>query len=148
MDVIRNSVVLPCTPQQAFDFLSDLRNELEWNPKCQAMEKLTDGSAGVGTRYRAKWKGSPVVELDTVAFDPPRTWTMHNGGPLEVTFTGRLVEVLEGTRLDVEFEPKAHGWFRVIFPLFKIVLERDEQTNMGHIKTAVERRLHNPVGNG
>ena len=41
------------------------RAELEWNPRCRAMEKLTDGPVGVGTRYRAKWKGSPHVELET-----------------------------------------------------------------------------------
>ena len=57
MSVIRNSVILRCTPEEAFDYLSDLRAELGWNPSCQSMEMLTEGPIGVGTRYRAKWKG-------------------------------------------------------------------------------------------
>ena len=90
MPEIRNSVVLRCSPEVVFDYLSDHRSELEWNPKCRSMEKLTEGPVGVGTRYRAKWTSGPFVELETVAFDRPRAWTMHNGGPIEVTFTCRL----------------------------------------------------------
>ncbi|RAS62306.1 hypothetical protein C8D87_108126 [Lentzea atacamensis] len=43
MVVLRNSVLIGCTPEEAFDHLSDLRAELEWNPKCQVMEKITEG---------------------------------------------------------------------------------------------------------
>ena len=140
MPVIRNSVVLRCSQEVAFDFLSDHRAELEWNPKCQSMEKLTEGPVGVGTRYRAKWKGSPFVELETMAFDRPRSWTMHNGGPIEVTFTCCLESVPEGTRLDASFEPTPHGWFQLIFPLFLVMLRRDEKANMRHLRDAVDRR--------
>ena len=140
MPEIRNSVVLACTPEVAFDYLSDHRAELEWNPKCQSMEKLTDGPVGLGTRFRAKWKGSPYIEMETVAFDRPRSWTMHNGGPLEVTFSCRLAPVPEGTRLDVVFAPTPHGWLRLVFPLFLVMLRRDEKANMGHLARVVRRR--------
>lgn len=146
MPVIRNSVVLPCTPQEAFDYLSDHRAELDWNPACDVMEKLTDGPVGAGTRYRAKWKRSPYVELETVAFDRPHTWTMHNGGPIEVSFTGHVEPVPEGTLLRVEFHPTPHGWFRLIFPIFLILIRREEKANMGHIRRAVERRTQAGTG--
>lgn len=121
MSVIRNSVVIQCKREDAFDYLSDHRAELEWNPKCTVMEKVTDGPAGLGTRYQARWKGSPFIEMETVAYDRPRAWTMHNGGPLDVTFTCRLEPVPEGTRLDAEFEPRPHGWFRLLFPIYLLV---------------------------
>ena len=140
MPVIRNSVVLKCSQEVVFDYLSDHRAELEWNPKCERMEKLTDGPIGLGTRYRAKWKSSPVVELETVAFERPQSWTMHNGGPIEVTLTCRLEAVPEGTRLHVDFEPTPHGWLRLAFPLFLVIMRRDERANMGHLRDAVERR--------
>ncbi len=90
MPVISNSVVIRCTPEEAFDYLSDHRSELEWNPACQVMEKITDGPVGAGTRFRAKWKLSPVVELEILEHDRPRGWKVHNGGALEVTMTIRL----------------------------------------------------------
>jgi hypothetical protein len=36
MPMIRNSVVLSCRPEAAFDYFSDHRAELEWNPRCVA----------------------------------------------------------------------------------------------------------------
>jgi hypothetical protein len=140
MTVIRNSVVIGCTPEEAFDYLSDHRSELDWNPKCEAMEKVTEGPVGMGTRYRAKWQSSPYVELETVRYERPRSWTMHNGGPIEVTFTCTLEPVREGTKLQADFQPRPHGWFRLIFPLFVLMIRREEKANMGHIREAVERR--------
>lgn len=141
MTVIRNAVVIRCTPEQAFDYLSDHRAELDWNPKCQVMEKITEGPVGLGTKYRAKWKSGPYVELETVRFQRPSTWTMHNGGAIEVTFTCALEPVEEGTRLSVEFRPRPHGWFRLVFPLFLLIIRRDEKANMACIRDALERRV-------
>lgn len=139
MTIIRNSVVIQCRPDEAFDYLSDHRAELEWNPKCQVMEKLTEGPVGLGTKYRAKWTGSPYVELEMVAFERPHTWTMHNGGAIEVTFTATVEGVTEGTRLSVEFEPRPHGLFRLVYPLFLLAIRRGERRNMDHIRDALER---------
>jgi len=141
MTVIRNSVVIRCAPEEAFDYLSDHRAELDWNPKCEAIEKITEGSVGLGTKYRAKWKSSPYVELETVHYVRPHAWTMHNGGPIEVTFTCRLEPVHEGTRLIAEFQPRPHGWFRLVFPLFLLIIRREEKDNMRHIREALERRV-------
>ncbi len=44
-----------------FDYLADPRNELEWNPKVEVMEKITDGPVGLGTKFRAKWTKSKLV---------------------------------------------------------------------------------------
>jgi hypothetical protein len=106
------------------------------------MEKITEGPVGLGTKYRAKWTSSPTVELETVHFERPRTWTMHNGGPIEVTLTCRLEPVAEGTKLNTEFRPRPHGWFRLIFPLFLLIIRRQEKANMGHIREALEQRVH------
>lgn len=141
MVALKNSVVIGCTPEDAFDYLSDLRSELEWNPACREMEKLNEGPIGLGTKYRAKWSSSPYVELETLAYDRPRSWTMHNGGPIEVRFTCTLEPVAEGTRLTADFTPTPHGWFRLVFPVFLVVVRRQEKRNMGLIKDALERRV-------
>jgi hypothetical protein len=142
--MIRNSVVIRCSAEEAFDYLSDHRAELEWNPKCEVMEKITAGPVGLGTRYRAKWKSSPLVELETVAHDRPRGWSMHNGGPIEVTLTCRLEPLPEGVRLHADFDPRPHGWFRLAFPLFLLIIRREEKANMGLLRDALERRVHQP----
>lgn len=139
MVVLHNSVLIRCSPEEAFDYLSDLRAELEWNPKCEVMEKITEGPVGQGARYRAKWKSSPHVEVEIVEYDRPHTWTAHNGGPVEVTFTCRLEPVGQDTLLHAEFTPRPHGWFRLIFPIFLLVIRREEKANMIYLRDALER---------
>jgi hypothetical protein len=109
------------------------------------MEKITEGPVGLGTKYRAKWKSSPSVELVTVRFDRPHTWTKHNRGAIEVTFTCRLEPVPEGTRLYAEFEPRPHGWLRLIFPLFLLAIRREEKANMTYLRETLERRIQAPA---
>lgn len=140
MPVVSNSVVIACAPEDVFDYLSDHRSELEWNPTCQRMEKITDGPVGTGTRFRAKWRLSPIVELVIVNYDRPRTWTAHNDGPLEVTMTVRLEPVDGGTRLSSDFDIRPHGPLRLFFPLLLRRLRAEERANMGHIRVALERR--------
>jgi hypothetical protein len=141
MVVISNSVVIRCATEQAFDYLSDLRNELQWNPTCERMEKVTDGPVGPGTRFRAKWKLSQVVEVEILEYDRPKCWTAHNGGPLEVTMTVRFESVPDGTRLSADFDARPHGFLRLIFPILLRKLRTDEKENMRHIRETLERRF-------
>jgi hypothetical protein len=140
MAVIRNTVVIACTPEQAFDYLVDLRNELEWNPRVESMEKVTDGPIGVGTTYRAKWKSSPPLEVECVEYERPLRWRYHNSGRIEVTFSVRLEPIAEETRLRADFDARPHGWFRLIFPVFLLMMKKEERANMTHLRTALERR--------
>lgn len=140
MTVIRNSTVLPCTPEEAFDYLPDLRSELEWNPDCKRVDKITDGPVGLGTKFRAQWKGSPLVEVEIVEYERPRRWKAHNDGPLEIHFTATLEPVAAGTRLRVDFDARPHGWFRLVFPAFLLFARRAEKANMRRVRQALERR--------
>ena len=141
MAIITNSTIIRCTPEQAFDYLVDVRSELEWNPAVETVEKLTDGPVGKGTRFAVKWRSAPqAVTVEVIGFDRPYGWVSHNGGPLEVTLTIRLEAVPEGTRLRSAFEARAHGWFRMVFPFFLMRLRREERANMIHLREALERR--------
>jgi hypothetical protein len=141
MAVIRNQTMLACTPERAFDYCVDIRNELEWNPTAVSMEKLTDGPIGLGTTFLARWKGAPsALEVECTEFDRPRRWVHVNGGPVAVTFTGRVEAAGDGTRLSVEFDARPAGWFRLVFPLFILMMKRQEKANMTHLRDALERR--------
>jgi hypothetical protein len=140
MTLISNTVDIRCTPEEAFDYLVDLRNELEWNPRVEAIEKVGDDPIGLGTRYRAKWKSSPWLVVECVAYDRPRSYAYHNGGPIEVTFALRLEPIPAGTKLDADFDATPHGLFRLIFPLFLRQMRKEERANMTYLRDALERR--------
>jgi hypothetical protein len=46
--------------------------EIEWDPEMKAVEKLTDGPLGKGSRYRGKFKGFGTIEYEFAEFDEPR----------------------------------------------------------------------------
>jgi carbon monoxide dehydrogenase subunit G len=138
MAVIHSTVVVDRPKEEVFDFLSDMRNEMKWNPGVESMEKLTDGPIGFGTKYLAKWKQSKKIEVECVAFERPDSWSYHNGGPVEVTFTARLTTEGKSTRVEVDFDAKPHGLFVLIFPVFMLAMKRQESANMANLKKALE----------
>ncbi|WP_100446425.1 SRPBCC family protein [Glycomyces xiaoerkulensis] len=147
MTLIRNSVVLPCDPEEAFDYLSDLRSELEWNPDCTSMEKVTGGPVDQGTKFRARWKGSPETEVTITDYRRPTTWTAHAEGSLEINFTARLEPSSGSTELNVDFDVRPHGFFRLVFPAIQLMLRRQEKANMRRLRETFERRAGaNPDG--
>lgn len=140
MAVIENSVIISRPPEEVFDALVDPRSELRWNPDVVSMEMLTDGPIAAGSRYRAKWKGSPVVTLVITEVDRPRSWAYFNDGPIAVNLSISLTPEAEGTLLRSRFEAHANGWFKLIFPLFLILLRRTEKKTVQYAKQYVESR--------
>ncbi len=138
MAVITSSVIVRRTPSEVFDYLADPRNELEWNPKVQLMEKLTDGPIGVGTKFRAKWTKSKVVAMECTKYDRPSGWCYVNGGPVAVELTASLDDHPDGTLLTTRFEANPRGAFRLVFPIFIAMMRREERRNMDLLKNALE----------
>lgn len=138
MAIIESTVQIERAPEEVFDYLVDLRNELEWNPGVESMEKLTEGPIGMGTRYRAKWKQSRHIEVECTAFDRPHRWVYVNGGPVAVTLTINLMAEGPGTRLVSTFDAQPRGLMRLGFPIFLRVMRRQEAENMRNLKKKLE----------
>lgn len=137
----RNEFVVRCTPEEAFEFLSDLRNELEWNPDlCQSVEKLTDGPVGRGTKYRAKWKGSPYIEVEYLHFDRPHSWKAHSEGAMESHFECTIEPHADGAKVETELELIPHGLFKLVFPLFRRTFDKHAQAAADKMRTTLEAR--------
>ena len=135
---VENRVVIDRPPEVVFDYVSDMRHGLEWNPDVESMVKVTDGPPGLGTRFAAKWKQSENVIVECTRFDRPRAFTAENGGALGVTVAVKLEPRGSGTLLVSRFTARPHGFFKVIFPIFKLMMGKFEKANMGYLKKGVE----------
>ena len=104
------------------------------------MEQITQGPLGVGSRFKAKWTKSPVVELEITQFDRPHAWAYRNGGAISVDLTVTLEPLDQGqaTMLRSRFDATAHGPIKLIFPLLLASLRREEAQNMLLVKQHVE----------
>lgn len=139
--LVKQDFVVRCTPEEAFDYLSDLRNELEWNPGlCESVKRLDEGPVSKGSRYLAKWKGSPEVEVEYLEVDRPRSWRAHSGGSMESHFSCEVSPHPEGARVQTELEIIPHGLFRLAYPLFLVLFNSHAKTASRKIRTTINAR--------
>ncbi|HVR76957.1 MAG TPA: SRPBCC family protein [Acidimicrobiia bacterium] len=134
MAVVTNQTLVACTPEQLFDYCVDNRNELAWNPTAVSIEKVTDGPVGLGTKFLAKWKEASAVEVECIEFDRPRRWVPANDGPIAIRATGIVDAEGDKSRLTFEFDARPIGWFRVVFPLFMLMMRKQEKGNMTYLR--------------
>lgn len=126
-------------PEHVFDFCADLRNEAQWNPTLEYVEKLTDGPIGAGTRYRAKWSNTGQVHVEVVRFERPTMWeTRSRAGGLEITVRSRLTGIGAKTRYETRLEIGARGLARLYAPVALFAMRRSEPENLRNIKKALE----------
>ena len=131
--------VIGRSPEDVFDYCSDLRSELQWNPKVRYIEQLTDGPVGVGTRYRARWANSGPATVQVVAFDRPRSWeTTATARGMRIRFQGTVTGAAQGARYTASLELQPEGRARLVAPLAVLAMRRQDQQNMRRIREALE----------
>jgi hypothetical protein len=127
------------SPEDVFEFCSDLRSELQWNPKVKYIEKLTDGPVGVGTRYRARWSNSGPTTVEVVAFDRPRRWeTKAKAWGMSIRFQGTVTDTAPGARYtaSLKLQPRRLAW--LVAPLALLAMRRQDQQHMHRIRETLE----------
>jgi hypothetical protein len=140
MPVLTGSIEIAADRGAVFAFASDLRNELRWNPECEAVTKLDDGPVTLGARFRARWKGSPELVVECVAYDPPTSWTYTNGGVLAMKSTFTVTPTPTGSMLTVAFGVEPHGVGVLFAPLFVRRMRRAVPHRLAAIKALLEQR--------
>jgi uncharacterized protein YndB with AHSA1/START domain len=137
--VYRTETVIHRPPEEVFEFCSDLRSELRWNPKVKYVEKLTDGPVGVGTRYRARWANSGPTAVDVTRFDRPQSWeTNATARGMSIRFQGTVTDTAPGARYtaDLKLHPKGLAW--LMAPLALLAMRRQDEKSMHRIREALE----------
>jgi hypothetical protein len=135
----RTEILIRRPPEDVFEFCSNLRSELRWNPKVKYVEKLSDGPVGVGTRYRAQWSNSGPTAVEVVHFDRPRSWETHaKARGMGIRFRGTVTDAAPGARYtaDLELQPRRLAW--LIAPLALVAMRRQDHKNMHRIREALE----------
>ena len=139
MITLENSVDIAVPPQEAFDYLSDLRNEAGWNPRMRSVRLLTPGPVATGSRYQARWAGGPDTVVEYTRFDRPDGWaSIGHSGMMTIRFSARVGPAPAGSRLTVRMELIPRGPARLLQPLLRRRMQGVELDNMRRIKAALE----------
>jgi hypothetical protein len=135
----RTETVIRRPPEEVVEFCSDLRSELQWNPKVKYVEKLSEGPVGVGTRYRARWANSGPTAVEVVAFDRPRRWeTTATARGVGIRFHGTVTDAPPGARYSASLALRPRGLAWLVAPLALLAMRRQDQQHMHRIKQALE----------
>jgi uncharacterized protein YndB with AHSA1/START domain len=121
----RVEVTLEQTPERAFDFFVDFRNEPAWNPDCLTVEKTSDGPIGVGTTFTGKMKRIGPSESEILTLDrPSRCSVVDRSRGAEGTFDFRFTPNDGGTRLEVTMRMQPRGPLRLLEPVMALMVRR------------------------
>jgi hypothetical protein len=143
---VENSFDTDRSPEEVFDYASDMRHELEWNPDVQSMAKVTDGPVGLGTKFHAKWKQSDQVEVECTRYERPGRLTLDNGGAIEGRVDVTITPQGNGSHFVSRFTARPHGTMRLVFPIFVAMMGKFEAANMRYLKKAIESQPAQPSG--
>ncbi len=112
-------VHFPQPVSQVFDFLADPATRPRWQSSLRAVELLTPGPPGVGTRWRdVTWPGLRP-ELEITAWETGRVWAEHGSWrgievDLRLRFTDLTSTGAHGTLVAPTTTVDAAGWRRPV----------------------------------
>src|SRR5258708_26534452 len=115
-----------------------MRNERKGTRYARSLEQIRERRGASGTKYQAKGHTSPPVTTECTHFERPSSFSFHNGGSIEVDLTISLTPTAGGIMLRSRFDAKAHRFFPLIFPIFLIIIRRQEKANIANVKRFLE----------
>ncbi len=142
MAQIEGEIVIDRPIDEVFDFVADERNEPQYNPKMLAVEQLSDGEIGLGTKFRAEVKAGrrvlPVVIEFTVYDRPVRLGSRTRMSGMFIVGELTFEAVGEATRMRWQWRMEPSGAFRLLKPLIVLLGRRQERGIWEGLKRRLE----------
>jgi hypothetical protein len=139
--ILEHAIDIKRSPEESFDYCSDLTREGEWNPKLGLVSKLTPDPEGVGTRYEAEFVPGDPMLVECVRFERPTAWaTVGQSRRLNANFEGRVRATEDGAHLVMRMELFPQGLLRLAMPLMRRYMQAQQERNVATIKALLEGR--------
>jgi hypothetical protein len=139
------TIVINCPVEEVYNFLSDPRNRLKYDPDLIAIHHTPDGPLHLGSRIVESRrfmgrKGTSVTEV--VELEPNRAigYRSPRGDPTNAFGTYHFDAIPEGTRLTLDFTLAPRGVFKLVTPFIAGRLKRDIATGLRNIKAVLENQ--------
>ena len=141
---IEGEIVIDRPAAEVFDFVVDERNEPSYNPRIVAVEKLSPGPVGRGTRFRAEAgaRGRTVgMAIEITAYERPRRFASSVRMAAAHIQGGLTFDPLAGgTRMRWAWEVRPRGWYRLLTPIIARSGRRQERATWAGLKQFLEER--------
>ncbi|HLX31966.1 MAG TPA: SRPBCC family protein [Gaiellaceae bacterium] len=135
---VTTKIGIACPPEQLFDTLADIRNETQWNSRVSSAELLSGEPIGPGSRFAMVNGGTPY-DVTITTYDRPSALGLEASGKPDLTIAYTFTSTDEGTDLEANFDFRARGILKVLFPLLAPVIRRDVPKQYASLKALCER---------
>jgi hypothetical protein len=110
------------------------------------MVKLTEGTVGMGTRYRETrlMNGKEAqAELEVVDFEPSQRYAMKNATHgIETVYRYTFTSEKDGTHVELVCELNASGVKKLMLPMVASILKKEDGDHLAAIDTAAGTLRH------
>ncbi len=144
MITFETSIEIRRPVEAVFAFVSDPRNEPQWEETVKEVRVTPDGPPAVGTQV-TKVGSFLGVKLEATneltALVPNRSLSFKGtSGPASMKATMRFEAVGEGTRLSGTFQVEPGGLFKMAGPLFASQAKKQMEADLQRLKELLEAR--------
>ena len=142
MSDLEMSIVFKRPIEDAFAFLANLENDVEWHKELVESRNTLGGPNGVGATFlfAGELLGRRMETLwEVTEYEPNRiaAWKTVSG-PLQPKFWRTFERVDGGTRFAVRYEGEPRGFLKLAWPLITRFARRQQGGDMRKLKELME----------
>jgi carbon monoxide dehydrogenase subunit G len=131
---------LDVPPEEAFDFIADIRNEREWHKDLRSVEKFGDDALGEGTVFDTVYRGMGPMRIELHEYRRPRHLVFVGSGPrMEMRFAMDVEPRGAGSEVTFDIDMQPRGPARLFTPLLSFGLPREMAKRPQQFRDALAR---------
>jgi uncharacterized membrane protein len=139
---VENSVVISRPVDEVFEFVSNIENLPQWAGPVLEAKQTSDGPIRVGTKQTqvAQFLGRRIeTSHEVTEYEPNKKLsTKTTSGPLPMEMHCILEPAEEGTRVSLEGNVEAGGFFKLAEPIVGRMLKRQTTSDAANLKDLLE----------
>jgi len=141
---VETSIVIHRPIEEVFAYITDARNQPQWDAGLVEVRQTPESPVAVGTRVTEvrKFLGRKIESSrEVVEYEPPTKCIFKNTtGPFPVTGSLTFEPTAQGTTVIWKMEMKPGGFFALAEPLVARSLRRQLEAGLGDVKDLLENR--------
>ena len=123
--------------------MSDLSNDPAWHTDILEARQTSTGPIEAGTTFRIRFKpfmGQSEGDVTVVRYEPTSA-IQYEGtmGPMRPRISYMLESAGTGTRLTRQVEMQPTGWMRLMEPIMKMMMGKQQATFVQNLKQVLEK---------
>ncbi len=126
-------------PERVFDFIADVRNELEWQKDMRRAEKTSDGPVGEGTTFDTEYRAFGRMSLTLSEYRRPEHLVFLGDGPrMWMRFVMDVAARGGGSQVTFAIDMRPQGAFKLFTPLLSLGLPKEMAKRPQQFREALE----------